>query len=58
MEGKGVKERDWVMMSVINLSAIPEYGKASGRAWPMRGTERWQSGLQGCAQKGYNNRLR
>jgi hypothetical protein len=24
MEGEDVKERDWVMMSVINLSTIPE----------------------------------
>jgi hypothetical protein len=30
MEGKGVKERDWVMMSIVNLGTILENGKASG----------------------------
>lgn len=30
MEGKGVEERDWIMMGVINLGAVLEYGKPSG----------------------------
>ncbi|KAF7964541.1 hypothetical protein HWV62_5931, partial [Athelia sp. TMB] len=30
MEGEGVEERDWIMMGVINLGAVLEYGKASG----------------------------
>lgn len=29
MEGEGVEEREWVMMGVINLGALLEYGRAS-----------------------------
>ncbi|KZP24291.1 hypothetical protein FIBSPDRAFT_1012202, partial [Athelia psychrophila] len=30
MEGEGVEEREWIMMGVINLRSVLEYGKASG----------------------------
>ena len=30
MEGEGIKECDWMIMGVINLGAILEYGRASG----------------------------
>ena len=29
MEGVGVEEREWVMMDIINLGAVLEYGRAS-----------------------------
>jgi protein SMG6 len=29
MEGEGIEEREWVMMGVINLGAVLEYGRAS-----------------------------
>jgi hypothetical protein len=29
MEGEGVEEREWVMMGVVNLGAVLEYGRAS-----------------------------
>jgi protein SMG6 len=29
MEGKGVEEYEWVMMGIVNLSAVLEYGGAS-----------------------------
>src|ERR1700676_4025246 len=29
MEGLGVEEREWVMMGIINLGAVLEYGRAS-----------------------------
>ena len=29
MEGEGVEEREWIMMGVINIGAILEYGRAS-----------------------------
>ncbi|KZP10895.1 hypothetical protein FIBSPDRAFT_962674 [Athelia psychrophila] len=30
MEGEGIEEREWIMMGVINLGSVLEYGKASG----------------------------
>ncbi|KZP20887.1 hypothetical protein FIBSPDRAFT_861344 [Athelia psychrophila] len=30
MEGEGVEVREWIMMGVINLGSVLEYGKASG----------------------------
>lgn len=29
MEGEGVEGREWIMMGVINIGAIVEYGRAS-----------------------------
>ena len=29
MEGKGIEEREWVMMGIVNLGAVLEYGRAS-----------------------------
>ena len=29
MEGEGVEEREWVMMGIVNLGAVLEYGRAS-----------------------------
>lgn len=30
MECEAVMKCNWVMMSVVNLGAVPEYGRASG----------------------------
>lgn len=31
MEGEGVEEREWIMMGIVDLGAVLESGRASGR---------------------------
>jgi protein SMG6 len=44
MEGEGIEERKWVMMGVVNLGALLDYGRlqTSPRFWRSQGGDEFQ----------------